>query len=51
MTKKEVKVWKNMMEEVFFLQYHLHMSREEAFNLSRNERKRLVDNFLTVQYD
>ena len=51
MTKKEIKVWKNMMEEIFFLQYQLHMSRKEAFNLSGRERKQLIDNFLTVQYD
>jgi hypothetical protein len=35
-----------MMEEIFFFQYHLHMSRAEAFNMPVHERKWLIDRFI-----
>ena len=34
------------MEEIFFFQYHLHMSRAEAFNMPVHERKWLIDRFI-----
>ena len=35
-----------MMEEIFFFQYHLHMSRTEALQIPPHERKWLVDRFI-----
>lgn len=50
MTEKEIKDWKGMMEEIFFLQYHLGMTGAVAFDIPTCERKRLVDEFLSRRW-
>ena len=32
-------------EEIFFLQYHLRMSRDTILEMSKDERKWMIENF------
>ena len=39
-------LWENLMEEVFFFIYHLHMDRDTALRLPINERKWMIERFI-----
>jgi hypothetical protein len=36
-----------MMEELFFFQYHMRMSKEDAWSLPIHERKWIIQRFVT----
>ena len=39
-------LWQTLMEEIFFFQYHLHMSKRDAMTMPIHERKWLIQRFI-----
>jgi hypothetical protein len=41
-----MKLWENLMEEVFFFTYHLHQDRDTTLQMPINERKWMIERFI-----
>ena len=39
-------MWKNLMEEIFFFQYHLHLDKQKAMSYEITERKWMIERFI-----
>ena len=39
-------LWESVMEDVFFLEYHLHQQRSTILKMPINERKWMVERFI-----
>ncbi len=39
-------LWKNLMEEIFFFQYHLHLDKPTCMSYEITERKWLIERFI-----
>ena len=39
-------LWKNLMEEIFFFQYHLHLDKYACMSYPIIERKWLIERFI-----
>jgi len=39
-------LWKQLAEEIFFFQYHMHMPRRESMGMPINERKWMIQRFI-----
>ena len=39
-------LWKNLMEEIFFFQYHLHLDKHTCMSYEITERKWLIERFV-----
>jgi hypothetical protein len=39
-------LWKNLMEEIFFFQYHMQMDRFRSMKLEIHERKYMINKFV-----
>jgi hypothetical protein len=45
-TRASLMLWSNLMEEIFFFLYHLHLSRDNCMALPINERKWMIERFI-----
>lgn len=41
-----VELWSNLMEEIFFFQYHMHMDKKTCLSFPVHERKWLIQRFI-----
>jgi len=39
--------WRQLAEEMFFFQYHLRMQRSECLRMPINERKWMIERFIS----
>jgi hypothetical protein len=39
-------LWKNLMEEIFFFQYHMQMDRFRSMKLEIHDRKYMINKFV-----
>jgi hypothetical protein len=39
-------LWETLMEELFFFQYHMHMSKRDCMTLPVHERKWIIQRFI-----